>query len=262
MNTQNQIRNSANSYVTHNREDPMTAPQWSSQNIPSNEVPAHIFNHKGGLHISETSNQSPQIPNQAQNQKPLYPADPSYANNEENYRPAWSINPELLRNWPQQMPQLPPKPLKPEQGDMSKSWPVMGPNRPLSHNNEEQLPSNTYGESFHDVAVGDKKKDGKNTIEKGSDNSVEEKTSEYDDDNEEAAKPTEPPKKKLRKHKKMQKNKQSSEKINEFKTETVSEDSEVEQKKIVHSKLQLEFADHDGSAEQPGGAVLSLTLGI
>ena len=35
-----------------------------------------------------------------------------------------------------------------------------------------------------------------------------------------------------------------------------------EQLKLIKTNLDIEFADHDGQADRPGGAVLSLTLGI
>ncbi|KAL7741363.1 hypothetical protein ACLKA6_013805 [Drosophila palustris] len=35
-----------------------------------------------------------------------------------------------------------------------------------------------------------------------------------------------------------------------------------EQYKMIHENLALEFRDHDGHSERPGGAVLSLTLGL
>lgn len=35
-----------------------------------------------------------------------------------------------------------------------------------------------------------------------------------------------------------------------------------EQYKMIHDNLALEFRDHDGHSERPGGAVLSLTLGL
>lgn len=35
-----------------------------------------------------------------------------------------------------------------------------------------------------------------------------------------------------------------------------------EQYEIIHQNMALEFRDHDGQSERPGGAVLSLTLGL
>ena len=35
-----------------------------------------------------------------------------------------------------------------------------------------------------------------------------------------------------------------------------------EKYKMAHDSLGLEFRDHDGLSERPGGAVLSLTLGV
>ncbi|ALC38680.1 CG6495 [Drosophila busckii] len=94
---------------------------------------------------------------------------------------------------------------------------------------------------------------------------------EYDYDDEE--KSTEAPKKKTRKHKKFksQDNKdanvlaleQTKQQLPQLHpTLPVPVGPVHEQYKIIHENLALEFRDHDGQAERPGGAVLSLTLGL
>lgn len=77
----------------------------------------------------------------------------------------------------------------------------------------------------------------------------------YEDEDE--TKPTEPPKKKQRKHKnKIKENKKHVK-------EATSDDKPMhEQLQMIRKDLDMEFADHDGAAERPGGAVLSLTLGL
>lgn len=271
---------SLSEFVSHNREDPMTAPQWPIMNQPapashSNDISGHIFNHKGGLHIpnivpqQQLQQQQQQLPmqppafqlppyNLQQQQQPQLPAM-------ENGRPLW-----------QQMPQFPMKPLEQltpgVQQNGPYNWPILSPNLPIYgpiSNNEETLPKQDMVQTFEDTAVADKKKNGKNTMAVKSDassTSAEEKDSEYDDEEEE--KPTEPPpKKKMHKHKKVLKTPPSeaaavpADGTVDKKTNTKDEDSAPQQLKMVHKKLQMEFLDHDGDSEKPSGAVLSLTLG-
>ncbi|XP_023173304.2 putative uncharacterized protein DDB_G0271606 [Drosophila hydei] len=94
---------------------------------------------------------------------------------------------------------------------------------------------------------------------------------DYDDYDED--KSTEPPKKKQRKHKKA-KSKATKDPI-ELALEQNKQQQQLpppalpapvgpvhEQYKMIHENLALEFRDHDGHSERPGGAVLSLTLGL
>ncbi|XP_068143598.1 ataxin-2 homolog isoform X2 [Drosophila tropicalis] len=101
---------------------------------------------------------------------------------------------------------------------------------------------------------------------------------DYDYDEEE--KSTEAPKKKQRKHKKI-KTKTSKDPI-ELALEQNKEQHQQQQQqqqpllpalpvpvaavheqyKAIHENLALEFRDHDGHSERPGGAVLSLTMGL
>lgn len=262
---------SQSEFVSHNREDPMTAPQW-----PILNQSGHIFNHKGGLHIPNTvPQQQPQLPMQPPAfQVPPYNLQPQQTQDGymkvapmENTRPLW-----------QQMPQFPLEQL--QTGNVQQNgpynWPILSPNipvynnPPINNNNEETLPKQDMVQTYEDTAVADKKKNGKNTIASKSEaasTSAEEKDSEYDD--EEEVKPTEPPpKKKVHKHKKVLKTPPSGAAVApdnsgaEKKPIKKVEDSAPQQLKIVHSKLQMEFLDHDGDSEKPSGAVLSLTLGL
>lgn len=82
---------------------------------------------------------------------------------------------------------------------------------------------------------------------------------DYDDDDD--IKTTEPPKKKFKKHKSKSKELVSS--SNPTKPEKKIVDQPMhEQLKMINNDLEIEFVDHDGPADRPGGAVLSLTLGI
>ncbi|KAH8285786.1 hypothetical protein KR018_003926 [Drosophila ironensis] len=91
---------------------------------------------------------------------------------------------------------------------------------------------------------------------------------DYDDDMS-----TEAPKKKARKHKKLkvktakdpielalEQNKQAQEASLPVLPVPVS--PVHEQYKMIHENLAIEFRDHDGHSERPGGAVLSLTMGL
>ncbi|XP_050076999.1 uncharacterized protein LOC126564109 [Anopheles maculipalpis] len=97
---------------------------------------------------------------------------------------------------------------------------------------------------------------------------------------------TEPPKKKFRKHRKhdhdhgKQDNSENagepSEQKKKKKMKTIKKDKSTEHEagghhvdpivhehlKALHKDLEIEFADHDGYADRPGGAMLSLTLGV
>lgn len=267
---------SQSEFVSHNREDPMTAPQWPIMNQPApashtNDISGHIFNHKGGLHIP---NNVPQL--QQQQQLPMQP--PAFQLPPYNLQPQQQQLPAMENVRPiwQQMQQFPMKPLDQLQPGVQQNgpynWPILSPNlpvySPINNNNEETLPKQDMVQTFEDTPVADKKKNGKNTIASKSDatsTSAEEKDSEYDE--EEEVKATEPPpKKKAHKHKKVLKTPQSdADAANddgaEKKPNKNTGDSAPQQLKMVHSKLQMEFLDHDGDSEKPSGAVLSLTLG-
>lgn len=278
---------SLSEFVSHNREDPMTAPQWATMNQAavvshSNDMSGHIFNHKGGLHISNTIPQQQQLPMQSHQipafQLPPYNLQQQQALVQDGYIKAPTM--ENARPMWQQMPQFPMKPMESTQQNVAQqnmpyNWPIISPNLPVysdskTNNNEETLPKQDMIQTFEDTAVADKKKNGKNTIPntiEAASISGEDKDSEYDDDEE--IKPTEPPpKKKIHKHRKVLKTASSDATAGandndnvEKKANKPKDDSAPQQLKVVHSKLQLEFFDHDGDSEKPSGAVLSLTLG-
>ncbi|KAI8125754.1 hypothetical protein FF38_07631 [Lucilia cuprina] len=95
-----------------------------------------------------------------------------------------------------------------------------------------------------------------------------EDSDEYEDSEE---KSTEPPKK--HKHKKVKSKSKDSQKSKDDHDDTKSHMNSIknvksaispvhEQYEIIHQNMALEFRDHDGQSERPGGAVLSLTLGL
>lgn len=126
------------------------------------------------------------------------------------------------------------------------------PNYP-NHINEEVLPEKVNADAIADVPVADRKKDGKNIQSKTDSTSSDD--SDYNDDDEETT--TEPPKKK-KKHRKLNKTDKSTE-DNENKGN--ANDQLAHQMQMTHSDLRAEFMDHDGEADRPGGAVVSLAFG-
>lgn len=208
----------------------------------------------------------------------------------DNY--AWNglSDPNLVPNWPQQqMPQFPMKPLqfpqKPaytqyqsdllnqktaglsdqtqlnNQQQYNMNWPISESNLPnipsishLNHDNVEILPEKDAIGVIKDVPVHDRKKDGKSLLVQNKSESKSTEDSDYNNEDEEEA-TTEPPKKK-KKHRKVNKiGKQPTEE------RVATKDASMQQLKIIHSGLQAEFMDHDGEADRPGGAVVSLALG-
>lgn len=199
--------------------------------------------------------------------------------------PQWGSDQGVAPHWPQQLPQFPDNPaisvvqpqpahLQPQvavdpqiQQQMQRpDWPVrpLLPVIPPNNGNPSKVDSL---QPIKTDAVGSAKgaaasaADGQKQVQKetGDDtDSVEEKESEYDDDE----KPTEPPKKKLRKHKKLE-NKDKSKKTKDHadKTNVHEPTTHEEMARIRSDEVDIEFVDHDGAADRPGGAVLSLTLG-
>lgn len=224
------------------------------------------YNRNGGLHIGDGLQQIPPLQTDLSRQT-------FTTNHKDPYR--WN-DPNLMQNWPQQMPQFPMKPLQfpqyqpdllqkniglPDQikSQQQYTWPVIGPNLPNiihpDHNNEEVLPEKDAIGVIKDVPVSDRKKDGKNIlVQKNESKSTED--SDYNNNEEEEETTTEPPKKK-KKHRKVNKiGKQEPEERADEK------DSSAQQLKTINDELQAEFMDHDGAADRPGGAVVSLALGI
>lgn len=142
------------------------------------------------------------------------------------------------------------------------NWPISDSNAPTltnvnhpNHNNEEILPEKDAIAVLKDAPVHDRKKDGKNLLIQNKSESKSTEDSDYNNEDEEET-TTEPPRKK-KKHRKVNKiGKQPTEQ----KAESNS-DSAMQQLKMVHSDLKVEFMDHDGEADRPGGAVVSLALG-
>lgn len=86
-------------------------------------------------------------------------------------------------------------------------------------------------------------------------------TSEDDEpDYDEEVKVTEPPRKKTHKHKNKSKKNKSEEA--KSKSEEHQNSPQREHLKMIKTELEMELVDHDGAADTPGGAVLSLALGI
>lgn len=181
----------------------------------------------------------------------------------DTYRiPQWSPDARVPQTWPQQQPQIPmivqpiqqQQPLQPMQQDILESqireqqqrpdWPI----RPVVNPQVDMHP------------ISNPIKPPKSKVQ--TDNSQDsEEESEYDEDERTVQVTEPPPKKKQRKHKKQD----SKTKINKDKAKQKHDDHDKpmhEQLKMIKSDLDMEFIDHDGPADRPGGAVLSLTLGI
>lgn len=235
------------------------------------EQDSHIFNHKGGLQIPNNINNNLAQQYITNNGYNAVPQSETYMQSmPEIYRiPQWSPDTRLPQTWPQQqqqaqMPMLvqpiqQQQPLQPIQQDILESqireqqqqqrqnWPVrpaVNPpptvdNHPI--NNPNKLPKSKVQTS-----------DAQDSSE----------DSEYDEDDKTVQQVTEPPpKKKQRKHK------DSRAKVNKDKAKKHDEQQHDhdkpmhEQLKMIKTDLDMEFMDHDGAADRPGGAVLSLTLG-
>lgn len=141
------------------------------------------------------------------------------------------------------------------------NWPISESNLPNipsishpNHDNQEILPEKDAIGVIKDVPVHDRKKDGKSLLVQSKSESKSTEDSDYNNEDEEET-TTEPPKKK-KKHRKVNKiGKQPTEE------RVATKESSMQQLKIIHSGLQAEFMDHDGEADRPGGAVVSLALG-
>lgn len=180
----------------------------------------------------------------------------------------WSPDQRIpQQTWPQQQPQIPmivqpiqqqqQLQLQPVQQDSLESqirdqqqrpdWPI----RPL-------LPVVNSQMENHPIVKTNKSQKPKVQTDNSQDSEDE---SEYDEDDRTVQVTEPPPKKKQRKHKKLE----SKTKVNKEKGKKHDEhDHEKpmhEQLKMIKSDLDMEFIDHDGAADRPGGAVLSLTLG-
>lgn len=236
-----------------------------------------VFNRNGGLQITDTAQQISRL----QPDLSRFPVA-----SKDSYPWNGPSDPNIAPNWPQQqMPQFPMKPLQFPQkpsytqyqpdllqktvglSDQTQSnnqqqyninWPISESNLPSinhpNHDNEEVLPEKDAIGIIKDVPVHDRKKDGKGLIVQGKSESKSTEDSDYNNEDDEET-TTEPPKKK-KKHRKVNKiGKQPNEE------RVATKDSSMQQLKLIHSGLQVEFMDHDGEADRPGGAVVSLALG-
>lgn len=243
---------------------------------------SHIFNHKGGIQISNNNNQQ-----QIYAPKPGHNMDMvnGYADAApresympiQNYQlPQWGPEQGMNGNWPQQLPQFPNKPVvvaphpdgqmdhsqgqmmvdpQVEQEMLSPNWPVrpiLPVNVPIKVDSNTLTQNNVKQTDEKPKTVENSNNDEHKTKANDQDYSESAENKETDYENEE--KPTEKPKKKSRKHKKIENN---SKKLKETNKKPDNDDDNSFQ-----SDVSIEFIDHDGLAERPGGAVLSLTLGI
>lgn len=207
------------------------------------------------------SMQSPPMQRQQQpQQQPLQPMRESYLQTVQDvYRmPQWN-DPQRVIPQMQQWPQVPPQPLlqSPTRDEIIQlqqqpEWPV----RPIlpvvippsSHASNVAAPS--ISKPAADLAEA-KKSVVKQPVDSDEDN-ADSDDDESDRADEQIQPPTEPPKKKQRnKHRKVDKTGTHHEEDHRVK----------EQMRRINSDMKMEFMDHDGAAERPGGAVLSLTLG-
>uniref|UniRef100_A0A1Q3FS43 MANSC domain-containing protein n=1 Tax=Culex tarsalis TaxID=7177 RepID=A0A1Q3FS43_CULTA len=259
----------------HNREDPMTAPKpWPR---PLGEMPpsyidssdSRIFNHKGGLQLQ--SNISP----------PQYPdsiPDTSYIPNiprTNQYMPlpgSYQSGPPQQQQWDPRM-SPPQRPMWPQQPQMPQSipqqtnqqsqqqQPVQPVATPVASNDQPKPVESPKDSEGHKAAKSSEE------YETYDDQYQDSKASSGEDQEEEKPEPAQ--KKKQHKHRKhggdhdhehKKKNKSKSTKKDKAHGEEHAAPVH-EHLKMLRNDLEIEFADHDGQAERPGGAVLSLTLG-
>ncbi|XP_055682099.1 uncharacterized protein LOC129789347 isoform X2 [Lutzomyia longipalpis] len=263
-------------YQIHNREDPMTAPkQWPQMNPMFLDGDSRIFNHKGGIQVPASSMSGPgyqmvppqdafmrpqmgdmysrgQIQSQQQSWLPEHyqgkiPGNPMEWNQQPvDQSTMVQQSPALLAP---QIPQLPQPPqLTATQVELQQQrpdWPIVPlmPVQPGKNHPNENVKK--------PIKVGGSTK---------AEESGEVLGNEYQDESDDEAEmriTTAAPRKKNRKHKKPKEG--SKDNISKAKD---ADKPLHEQLKMIHNDLEMEFVDHDGEAERPSGAVLSLTLGI
>ncbi|EAT32497.1 AAEL014970-PA, partial [Aedes aegypti] len=281
--------------IPHNREDPMTAPKaWprpvvDQQSAYIDSPDSRIFNHKGGLQLSSNNIAASQYQFPETSYVPNIPRNNPYMPIPDSFQPGsqWNdprISPPQRPMWPQtqQLPQeqyVQPPPQ--HQPDVNQLQPI----QTIPSNPPSQMSRNPPQPQVASVPVATDSKPPAPNAEttKNSENHKSGKSSEeyesYDEqqypekpsaEDQEEEKP-EPPqqKKKPRKHHHQH---QHDEEHKKRKSKTAKKDKAVhgseghmppvhEHLKMLRSDLEIEFADHDGQAERPGGAVLSLTLG-
>uniref|UniRef100_A0A8D8FP03 Low-density lipoprotein receptor-related protein 11 n=1 Tax=Culex pipiens TaxID=7175 RepID=A0A8D8FP03_CULPI len=267
----------------HNREDPMTAPKpWPR---PLGEMPpsyidtqdSRIFNHKGGLQL-QSNISPPQYPDSIPDTSyiPNIPRTNQYMSLPGNYqsgppqqqqwdprmsppqRPMWPQQPQMPQSIPQPIPQTNQQP-QPQQPLQPVATPV------VTSNDQPKTPIDTPKES--DPHKAPKSSEEYETY----DDQYQDGKATSGEDQEGAEKPEATQKKKQHKHRKHGDHEHEHKKKNKAKTakkdKAHGEEHGAaappvhEHLKMLRNDLEIEFADHDGQAERPGGAVLSLTLG-
>ncbi|KAH8367759.1 hypothetical protein KR084_002436 [Drosophila pseudotakahashii] len=255
-------------------------PQQKAE-IMSTDEQSHIFSHKGGLQLQQPGNGQGQIqgaasPVQVQGQStPLQL--PGYDGNQAMYGmslPRSGIYLSQQQQQPQQ--QLQSSSSGQQQVPSNVVWPPQTPLAP-----QQQLLPVQPQPSGHvyaaapgipsQSAVQQAMLPVLNAAPAAGKNPGLAVDGDYEDYDDEAL--TEAPKKKQHKHKKV-KAKTSKDPI-ELALEQNKQQQEGplpalpvpvspvhEQYKMIHENLAMEFRDHDGHSERPGGAVLSLTLGL
>ncbi|XP_062548923.1 DNA translocase FtsK [Armigeres subalbatus] len=280
--------------MPHNREDPMTAPKaWSrpvadtqSNYIDSSD--SRIFSHKGGLQLSSNNIGGPQYQFPETSYVPNIPRNNPYMPIPDNYQSAsqWNdprMSPPQRPIWPQnQLPQeqyVQPPPQ--HQQDTNQPQPIQpipsNPQSPLSQTPAQPQPAATpispepkSPTLNSDTAKNsDSHKAGKSSEEYESYDEQQYPEKSSNEEQEEDKPEPHQPKKKPRKHHHQH---QHDEEHKKHKSKTAKKDKALhgaeehmppvhEHLKMLRNDLEIEFADHDGAAERPGGAVLSLTLG-
>lgn len=270
----------------HNREDPMTAPKpWPrpiGEMQPSyiDTPDSRIFNHKGGLQI-QSNISPPQYPDSIPDTSyiPNIPRTNQYMPLPSNYQSGppqqqqqWDprMSPPQRPIWPQQMPQSIQGPIsqQPNQPQQQQLQPIATP--AVTNSDQSKQPAETPKETPSDGHKSQKSSEEYETY----DDQYQDSKATSGEDQEEEKQPEPQQKKKQHKHRKhggdhdhehKKKNKSKTtkkDKAHDNKEEQHSEHAPVhEHLKMLRSDLEIEFADHDGQAERPGGAVLSLTLG-
>ncbi|XP_055386368.1 putative uncharacterized protein DDB_G0282129 [Condylostylus longicornis] len=280
-----------------NRDDTISGPNimWPSRKIPSEQqinmkTNSEIFRHKAGLQIPSNNiasfpNQNPNSPsiiyNGIPNQRGIYvPQEIQNAYRNGIIQPQdHIILPNM--NWPQQEPLQPlPVPENPynsvnlniQQQQLQQQQPKLQsptlvkitqetidpsvsvqitpgniPSPPASDNN-----SNIQDGNINSIKSQNDDKSIKNKEE------TKKNSEEYADYTENS---TEPPKKK-HKHKKGEKDSEKQLNKSEKEHSDIHQIAEVKVPYHAGYKMEMEFVDHDGYSERPGGAVLSLTLGV
>ncbi|XP_059618369.1 uncharacterized protein LOC132262904 [Phlebotomus argentipes] len=264
-------------YQIHNREDPMTAPkQWPQINPMFLDGDSRIFNHKGRLQAPgsglsaggyqmvgpQDAFMRPQIDpysrGQGQQQQQQSWLPDHYGVKMQGNPMDWPQSPGDQPLVVQQSPAIlaPPAPQMPQPPQITSGqvelqqqrpdWPIMPlmPMQSAKAHSDENAKKPQRAESKIKTT---------NDSEEISGNEYQDES----DDELEARTTTAAPRKKNRKHKKPKESaKDKAAKVKE------GDKPLHEQLKMIHNDLEMEFVDHDGEAERPGGAVLSLTLGI